>query len=152
MDEFNNNGGQGYDPTFNNNEGQGYDPTFGSQPATNFNDQPNGATQFGEPTNVYGGQPQYVAQPQYDPNMNGMPQEQNGMSIASMICGILGLVGCWCGCIGLILSIVGIVLGIIGRKKGGKGMALAGIICGAIGILINIIVSILSYGFIMSEM
>ena len=127
MDEFNNNGGQGYNPMFN------------EQPTQNFNEQPNGTTQFGESTNVYGGQPQYNDQPQYDSNMNGMPQEQKGLSIASMVCGILSLIGCWCCGLGLILAIAAIVLGILGRKKGGKGFGLAGIICGSIGVIGNLI-------------
>ena len=133
MDEFNNNnGGQGYNPVFNSN--QGYNPNFNDQPAQNFNEQPNNYTQYNEPTNFGGG-----AQVQYDPNMNGMPKEQTGLSIASMVCGILSLVGCWCCGLGVILAIAAIVLGVIGRKKGGKGFALAGIICGSIGIIINLI-------------
>ncbi len=123
MDEFNNNGQQGY----NDNQ---YD-----QPSQNFNDQP---SQFGADANMYGGQPQYN---QYDPNMN-QPQESKGLSIASLVVGILSLLTSCCGCFGIVVSIVAIVLGIIGRPKGGKGMATGGIICGAIGLLLCIVLTI----------
>jgi len=133
MDEFNNNNeGQGYNPMFNGN--QGYNPNFNDQTAQNFNKQPNNDTQNNEPV-TFGSAPQT----QYAQSMDGMPQEQKGLSIASMVCGILSLVGCWCCGLGVVLAIVAIVLGIIGRKKGGKGFALAGIICGSIGVITNLI-------------
>ena len=63
------------------------------------------------------------------------PQGPIGYSIASLVCGILGLLCCCCGFFGLIVSAAGIVLGIVSIKKNceGKGMAIAGIVCGGIG-------------------
>lgn len=65
----------------------------------------------------------------------------NSLAIASLVCGILGLVCCCCGFFGLLLSIAGIVLGVISIKQEGEGqgMAIAGIVCGGIGALITII-------------
>jgi len=120
MDEFNN--GQ-----------QGYDSNLYGQPSQGFNDQPNGATQFGGNDNSYGGQPQFN---QYNPNMN--QPESKGLSIASMVLGILSTT-CCCGLIGIFMGIAAIIMGAIGRKKGGRGMALAGIICGSLGILVSLI-------------
>lgn len=61
-----------------------------------------------------------------------------GYSIASLVCGILGLLCCCCGWIGLVISVAGIVLGIIALNKNceGRGMAIAGIVCGGIGALV----------------
>lgn len=50
-----------------------------------------------------------------------------GMSIAALVCGIVGLfVG------GLILGPLAIIFGAIGMKRGGRGMAIAGLICGIV--------------------
>lgn len=61
-----------------------------------------------------------------------------GYSIASLVCGILGLLCCCCGWIGLVISVAGIILGIISLNKNceGRGMAIAGIVCGGIGALV----------------
>jgi len=61
-----------------------------------------------------------------------------GLAIAALVCGIVGLVGC------APVGIVGLVLGIIAlvrvnrdpRRYGGKGMAIGGICTGALSILL----------------
>ncbi len=71
----------------------------------------------------------------------------NGMAIASLVCGILSIVGgCCIACTGYILAITGIVLGVTGKNKAdekGKKMATAGIICGIVGLVLSIINSVL---------
>ena len=70
------------------------------------------------------------ANQQGNPNIPPMPpmEEKKGMSIASMVLGIIGLVF-WCiPILGGPIGIVGLILGIVGRKKGGRGMATAGIV------------------------
>lgn len=64
-----------------------------------------------------------------------------GYSIASLVCGILGLLCCCCGFFGIIVSGAGVALGIVSIKKNceGKGMAIAGIVCGGIGLLMTLI-------------
>ncbi len=58
-----------------------------------------------------------------------MPQEKkSGMSVASMVLGISGLIAWILPLIGFPVTIAGLILGISGRKKGGKGMATAGIV------------------------
>ena len=70
-------------------------------------------------------------------------KQSNGMAIAALICGIVGLLSSWC--IGVVPSIRGVVFGILGLKKStemggeGKGMAIAGLVCGGIGLLASII-------------
>lgn len=65
-------------------------------------------------------------------------EEKKGLSIASMILGIVGLVA-WClPIVGFPVCLTGLILGIIGIKKGGKGMAIAGIIMCSITLLLTI--------------
>ena len=64
-----------------------------------------------------------------------------GMSIAALVCGILGLVGGWIPVVGyftLVLAILGIVFGAKGMKIAkvtgeGKGLATAGLVLGIVG-------------------
>ena len=114
---------------FNNNGQQGYDPNLYGQPAS-----------FGSEQNAYGGQPQYD---QYNPNLN-QTGESKGLSIAAMVVGILSTT-CCCGLIGVFMGIAAIIMGAVGQAKGGKGMAIAGIITGGCGVLFGIIWTILSF-------
>ena len=83
--------------------------------------------------------PEVEAQP-IVPAKNG-----KGMSIAALVCGILGLVGGWIPVVGyfaLILSILGIVFGAKGSKIAketgeGKGLATAGLVLGIIGTVLG---------------
>jgi hypothetical protein len=67
-----------------------------------------------------------------------------GFAVASLVLGILGLLGCCC-CCSPIASALAIVFGIVAKsmmkRKGeyGSGMATAGIILGIIGILFTIV-------------
>lgn len=70
-----------------------------------------------------------------------------GISIAALVCGIVGIVGAWFPVIcyfALIIAIVGIVLGAIGMKKAKennepKGLATAGLVLGIIGTALAVI-------------
>lgn len=64
-----------------------------------------------------------------------------GYSIASLVCGILGILCCCCSMISLVFSVAGIALGIIAITKNcdGKGMAIAGIACGGAGAFLVLI-------------
>ena len=75
-----------------------------------------------------------------------------GFAIASLVCGILGMLCCCCGPIG---SILAVVFGLVARSQikhsggtEGSGMATAGIILGIIGIIFAIIGTII--GILMS--
>lgn len=74
------------------------------------------------------------------------PDNGMGFSIASLTCGILGILCCSCCGIGIVFSVAGIVLGIISLNKNydGKGLAIAGIACGAVGLLVGLPI-IISY-------
>ena len=70
-----------------------------------------------------------------------------GMSIAALVCGILGVVLCWvpiASWVVLVLSILGIVFGANGMKKckatgQSQGLAIAGLVCGIVGAVFSLI-------------
>jgi hypothetical protein len=69
----------------------------------------------------------------------------NGMAVAGMVLGIIGLVLCWVPFLGWVCAIVGVILAVLGMGKAkkiggkGKGMAVAGLVCGIIGLAIGIL-------------
>ncbi|MCX7658332.1 MAG: DUF4190 domain-containing protein [Oscillospiraceae bacterium] len=136
MDNFENNQGnneqqnpyqqQPYQPEQSGNVENSYSQSSYQQPAQQYN---------------------YYQQPE-------KPPVKSGLSIASMVLGILSILFFCIPYISIPLAIVGLVLGIISlvKKQGGKGMAIAGVICSAIGLLIGIIVIIMAIAAISSGM
>ncbi len=83
----------------------------------------------------------------------GLAQEgtkSQGLGVAGMVCGIVGLVFCWVPFFGFILSLLGCVVGAVQLAKikkspethGGKGQAIAGLVCGIVGLAIGISMTI----------
>lgn len=87
------------------------------------------------------GQPQYQPQQPYQPQYQ--PQGARGMSIASMVCGIIGLILCWIPFVGLVINALAIIFYILSRKEAPNGMATAGLVCGIIGLVVALIMTIL---------
>ena len=111
--------GQPYDQ-----QGQQYQQQY--QQYQQQNQQQNQYTQYQQP---------------YSPYQQGRKQD-NGMAIASMICGIVGLtLSCCMGLLGVAVAVVGLVLGILVLRnhKDGKNMAIAGIVLSGISLLIGVI-------------
>lgn len=106
-------------------------PNYQSQ---NFNQQQSQQYQYGGP--MY----QQPYHNQQDPN------NVSGMAIASLVCGIVGILinCCTAWYISLPLAIVGLVMGILTVKnnRGGRTMAIVGIILSSIAALIGIVVLI----------
>ena len=76
---------------------------------------------------------QYVYQPGFT-----VPEKRNGLAVASLVCGIVGIVGCFL----LVLPVLAVVFGHValsqikrsaGRQTG-RGQAIAGLVCGYVGI------------------
>jgi type II secretory pathway pseudopilin PulG len=70
------------------------------------------------------------------------PAGNNGVALAAMVMGIVGLCMCWFPLIGWILSGLAIVFGAIGMSRAGKlgrrrGQAIAGLVCGIVGVLLG---------------
>lgn len=93
-----------------------------------------------------------------DPSVNGdgtpvAVRRGNGLGVASLIVGIIGLVLC---CIpfaaygGLVLVVIGLILGIIGliMKHRAKGTAIAGTIISGVGLIIGIVMAIVTAGIV----
>lgn len=77
-----------------------------------------------------------------------METEKKGLSIASMVLGIVALVCCCIWYISIPCSILAIVFAIIGKKKGGKGMATAGLVLGIISVALYALLTLLGVGLI----
>lgn len=59
-------------------------------------------------------------------------EEKKGLSIASMVLGIISLVLCCIIYISVPCALLAIIFAAAGMKKGGKGMAIAGLVLGII--------------------
>jgi hypothetical protein len=85
----------------------------------------------------YPGYPGYAGQPAWG------PAPSNGLGVAALVLGIIGVAGFCMWGLGVILGILALIFGIIGRSRAGRGeatnggMALAGIILGSIAIVIS---------------
>jgi hypothetical protein len=118
-------------------------PPSAPQPAYGAPQQPYG----GQSQQPYGGQQApYGAAPTGAPAYGQAPQPPqggNGLAIASIVVGGVGLLLSFVG-FGAILAIVGLVLGIIAlvKKKGARMLALIGTIVSGLGVLIGIAVVI----------
>jgi hypothetical protein len=100
----------------------------------------------------YGYQPAY---PGYGAPVMAPTSRTNGMSIASMVIALVGLLTFWCyGVPGIVFGAVGAIMGhvakrqIAERSEQGGGMALAGIIIGWISVLLGLIAGALYAYFI----
>ena len=102
---------------------------------------------------------EFIPAPQQAPayNMQGgypgyQPKPGSGLAIASLVCGILGVLTGIFIFSGLSLGLAGIVLGIVALVKvkngtaSGKGMAIGGIVTGALGMIVAVGVLILGLG------
>lgn len=89
-----------------------------------------------------------MQQPVQEPVQQPAQASSKGKSIAAMVCGIIGVAGCFIPggwvfvVITLVLAIIGIVLGSQGMKAAkatgeGKGMAVAGLVLGIIGTVMS---------------
>jgi len=109
--------------------------------------QPNDQPQYGQQPS---GQQPYPSAP---PPGYGYPQptqQGNGLAIASLVCGIIGLL-----IFGVILGPLAVIFGAIAlqrakRGASGKGMAIAGLVLGLIATILAIILIavITSHGFV----
>lgn len=76
----------------------------------------------------------------------------NGMSIASLILGIIGLVAWILPLLGYPINIIGLILGIISNKKEKNKFSKTGIILSAIGLGITAINSIAGVIIVLSQL
>jgi hypothetical protein len=74
--------------------------------------------------------------------------ENSGLSIASLILGIIGLLSSLIWFIAIPFGLMALIFGLIGRGKGGKGMATTGIITGSLAIVATIIITALAANYL----
>ncbi|MGE7467634.1 DUF4190 domain-containing protein [Brevundimonas sp. NPDC003935] len=147
-------GGYGQQPTSGGGYGQG---GYGEQPPSyeqplGYGQQPPSAGGYGQQPPSYG--QQAYGQQGYGQQGYGMPPQQprstNGMAVASLVLGIIGLI--FCG----ITSIPGVILGHIAlnriKKTGeeGSGMAVGGLVTSYITVVIWVLCWLIFGGFILS--
>lgn len=85
--------------------------------------------------------PQPLAPPPPPPTPSAAPSSRtNGVAIAALVCGIVGLVVA-----GIALGITAIICGVLGLRRvkagaSGHGMAIAGIVLGALDIVFGVFI------------
>jgi hypothetical protein len=72
------------------------------------------------------------------------PPKGNGLAVAGMVLGIIGLVLCWIPFVGAACALIGLILSALGMSKAnkgasGKGMAIAGLVCGIVGLIASVV-------------
>ena len=71
-------------------------------------------------------------------------EESIGLSVTSMVLGIISAVIFCIWFISMPLAILAIIFGAVGMSKGGKGMAIAGMVCGIAAIALFLIFFLLA--------
>ncbi len=71
-------------------------------------------------------------------------QESKGLSIASMVLGIISVVLFCIWYISVPCAILAIIFGIVGMKKGGRGMGIAGLVLGIVALAILAVIYLLA--------
>ena len=98
--------------------------------------------------------------PQYGaplPPQGGMPPRRSGLSVASLVLGIIGVIPCFWGC--LVFGVLAIVFGQLGKKdvrdsggaKTGAELAKWGLILGIASIVLGVIYWILALAGVFPE-
>lgn len=139
-------GGQPY----NNQQygGQSYDNQQYGQPQNNqqYTQAPYNQQAAPQYTQVpYGTQQQYnqqnFGQPVKAVVYDTVPDAASGVSVAALVCGILGLIFFWVPGLDFVLCLVGLICAIVSLVKGngGKGMAIAGLVLSVIAGILSLI-------------
>ncbi|WP_081687225.1 DUF4190 domain-containing protein [Glycomyces tenuis] len=137
--------------------GQGgfqYDP-YGNQPGSQppspqgggYSPQPQQPGYPPQPQPGYQAQQPAYGPPQMPPAYGApmMQQPKNGLGVAGMVTGIIGIVLFWCGIVGIVLAILAVVFGGVGIARANrgeatnKGMATAGVVLGVITLALDIV-------------
>jgi hypothetical protein len=92
--------------------------------------------------------------PQQAPHTQVAVPQRTGLSVAALICGLVGLISCFMWCLSIPLALAGIVCGHIALSRiksdpvgyGGRGLALTGTIAGYLALVLNIaFIAIIGY-------
>lgn len=85
--------------------------------------------------------------PYQPPNPYTRPPEPRGMSIASLVLGIVSILGLW---VTMVVPLAGVIVGHYGyaRERSAQGMAVAGLILSWIGLVLSLCALIAFFWFI----
>ena len=99
-----------------------------------------GNNQNGQNNGQYSNYQDYTANVPYQaPPDNEGSNGTNGLQVAGLVCGILGIcTSCCYGLPGIILGIAGLICAIIGNNRGKTGVGIAGLVCSIISIVVGI--------------
>lgn len=134
-------------PPYGNNQPGGQQPYGGGQ---QYNQQPYGGGQQYNQQSYGGGQQPYGPAQQYNQQIynqparavvyDAMPDNHKGVAVASLVCGIFGILFFWFPFADVIINIAGLVCAIItmSKKYDGKGIAIGGMVCSIIGLLLSL--------------
>ena len=109
-------------------------------PAPAISDQPPIYT-AAAPASAYPATP-YAAAPYAAPPMPPIPaavHNPTGKAAASLICGLVAVVGCFIPLVGVGCGIAGIVTGAMGRGSTAKGMAVAGLVLSILFLVVSLV-------------
>lgn len=70
---------------------------------------------------------------------------RTGLSIASMVLGILAFLSCWIPFVSyaaVIMALLAVIFGIVGLRRSGRGMAITGLVLGGIALIASVLFSI----------
>lgn len=142
------------------NQNYGYNEGNYSNQDAGDGQQPYGNQQYMQNQNMYGqpaqAQPQYHqapygAQQQYNQANFGqpvkavvydaVPDKASGVAVASLVCGILGLLLFWIPVVDIGLCLAGLICSIVALAKqhNGKGLAIAGLVISIIDCILTLI-------------
>lgn len=91
-----------------------------------------------------GFEPQQAPEAPYIAGPAGKPARADGFAVASLVLGIVGIVGDCCYGVGAVLAVVALVFGILSlarsRKRGAgvSGLAIAGVVLGGVGLILGV--------------
>ena len=87
---------------------------------------------------------------QFSTPRSGRTGGQNGLAVASLVTGIVGVVFAWLvAIVGLALGVVAVALGGVARRNAGpSGQATAGIVTGLIAIVCAIVSMVIAYNML----
>lgn len=113
----------------------------------NFNNEQNEQNPYMQniaPTNNYQDYTENVSQSNnYQDYMTNASQpnnnQNNTLSIVSLVLGILSILTCCCGGLGVLLGVAGIVCAVLANKQGKCGMATGGLVCSIIGTIFGVL-------------
>lgn len=66
--------------------------------------------------------------------------ESQGLSVASLVLGILAIITCFVWYISIVLGVLAIIFGAVSVKKRGRKKAIAGIVTGCVGVVLSLLI------------